>query len=157
MGENEQAVIVGAIAFFGIMMLGLWAVSSFFGPTAPPPRPGDLRATALLGLTPSGTWQQLDDEVVERARVAFAEVLSRVAADGFPFDAPIVEDWGLSSRAPHWELSLGSLDDESGWSLQVRRAGGRPIQDDEPTRRLLGLLDTHLGAVPAFGTVRWVS
>lgn len=113
-------------------------------------------ATALLAISPSGTWQQLDDEVIERVTEAFAQLLARLAEEGFRFRGPIVEDWGLLASGAPWEILLGSLDDESGWKLTLQRSGHKPVEDNEETRQLLSLIDGHLRALPAFGAVGWV-
>jgi hypothetical protein len=116
----------------------------------------NIRSVALLGLAPSGPWQALDDGVAAHANSSFTELVQRLAADNLRFSEPIFEDWGLFASAGPWELCLGPLDDESGWKLFLQRSGNRAVEDNEATRQILALLDTHLRAIPAFGAVSWI-
>ena len=157
MDPRVSTVVVGAIAFFVILMAALWALAKLTsgGGTAEPD-PRGIASVALIGFQPAGAWQQLDDATTLRAAHALREVLDAVATEGVRFCDPVFEEWGLFSSAGPYHLAFGPLDDESGWKLLLERSGHRPLEATNATHELLAILDKHLRAVPAFTGVKWV-
>ena len=157
METRAFTAVVGAMAFFAILVVALWLLAKLTsgGGASEPDAPG-IASVALIGFQPSGPWQQLDDEATKRAGDVFRELLDAVAAEGVRFREPVFEDWGLFSSAGPWMLSFGPLDDESGWKLVVERSGRQPLSPTEATHQVLALLDKHLRAAPLFTGVTWV-